>query len=57
MGDIDIVKGLTVAIASLLGVYLGVWLKDLVSAKNHKKYLIIMYIIALLILIKKIFLG
>jgi len=57
IGDIDIVKGLSVAVASLVGVYIGIWLKDLVTSKNHKRYLLIMYIIALLILIKKMFLG
>jgi uncharacterized membrane protein YfcA len=57
MGDIDLSKGLIVAIASLIGVYIGIHLKDLVTSRNHKKYLLIMYSVALLILIKKIFLG
>jgi uncharacterized membrane protein YfcA len=57
IGDIDLTKALIVAISSLLGVYVGIWLKDLVTAKNHKRYLMIMYIVALLILVKKILLG
>jgi len=57
IGDIDLNKGLFVAIASLLGVYVGVWLKDHVSSHNHKRYLMIMYIVALLILVKKMLLG
>ena len=57
IGDIDLNKGLFVAVASLLGVYIGIWLKDHVTSKNHKRYLMIMYIIAILILIKKMLLG
>jgi len=56
-GTIDLEKGIYVAVASLLGVYIGVWLKDHVTASKHKLYLLIMYSVALLILIKKMFLG
>jgi len=56
-GIIDLEKGLYVAVASLLGVYIGIWLKDHVSSSQHKFYLLIMYMVALLILIKKMFLG
>jgi len=56
-GTIDLEKGLFVAVASLVGVFLGIWLKDKVSSKQHKLYLLIMYGVALLILIKKMFLG
>jgi len=56
-GSIDLEKGIYVAVASLAGVYLGIWLKEHVSSKQHKTYLLIMYSIALLILIKKMFLG
>ena len=57
IGDIDLNKGLFVATASLLGVYIGIWLKEHVSSKNHKRYLMVMYIVALLILVKKMLLG
>jgi len=57
VGHIDLEKGLYVAIASLIGVYGGIWLKDHVSSSKHKLYLLIMYGVALLILIKKMFLG
>ena len=57
VGHIDLEKGLYVASASLLGVYIGIWLKDHVSSSQHKLYLLIMYGVALLILIKKMFLG
>ncbi len=56
-GTIDLEKGIYVAVASLLGVYIGIWLKDHVTASRHKLYLLIMYSVALLILIKKMFLG
>jgi uncharacterized membrane protein YfcA len=57
LGDIDLKKGLIVATASLIGVYFGIWLKEHVTSSKHKLYLLIMYSIALLILIKKIVLG
>jgi len=57
VGHIDLEKGLYVAVASLGGVFIGVWLKDHVSSSNHKRYLLIMYLVALLILIKKMFIG
>jgi len=56
-GTIDIGKGIYVAIASLIGVYIGIWLKDHVHDTHHKLYLLIMYLVATLILIKKMFLG
>jgi uncharacterized membrane protein YfcA len=56
-GTIDIEKGLYVAVASLLGVFIGIWLKDQVSSSKHKTYLLIMYIVAMLLLMKKMFLG
>jgi len=56
-GGVDLEKSLYVAVASLLGVYGGIWLKDHVSASHHKLYLLIMYSVAMLILMKKIFLG
>ena len=56
-GTIDLEKGIYVAVASLIGVYMGIWLKDHVTASKHKLYLMIMYSVALLILIKKMFLG
>jgi len=57
VGHIDLGKGIYVAVASLVGVYFGVWLKDHVSSSKHKLYLLIMYGVALSILIKKMFLG
>jgi len=53
-GTIDFHNGLIVAIASLLGVALGIWLKDHVSSKNHKTALVILYIITIAMLVNKI---
>jgi len=57
VGHVDLEKGLFVAVASLFGVSIGIWLKDHVTSSQHKLYLLIMYSVALLILIKKMFLG
>jgi uncharacterized membrane protein YfcA len=57
LGDIDLEKGLFVAVASLVGVYFGIWLKEHVTSSRHKIYLLIMYSTALLILANKMFLG
>jgi len=54
-GTIDFHNGLVVAIASLVGVTFGIWLKDHVSSKNHKMSLLVLYVFALGMLIKKIF--
>jgi uncharacterized membrane protein YfcA len=56
VGEIDLNQGLMVAVSSLLGVFVGVSLKDKVSARNHKRYLMVMYLVALMILVKKMFL-
>jgi len=56
-GTLDLTQGLYVAVASLVGVYGGIWLKEHVHDSHHKLYLLIMYLVATLILMKKIFLG
>lgn len=56
-GTLDLERGLYVAVASLLGVFIGIWLKDQVSSEKHKTYLLIMYIVAMSLLMKKMFLG
>ena len=53
-GTIDFENGLIVAGASLIGVTFGIWLKDHVNSKNHKTALLILYIFAIVMLIKKI---
>jgi uncharacterized membrane protein YfcA len=54
-GTIDFHNGLVVAVASLVGVTLGIWLKDHVTSKNHKMALLALYVFALGMLVKKIF--
>jgi hypothetical protein len=53
-GTIDFHNGLIVAIASLIGVTLGIWLKDHVTSKNHKFLLLCLYVLALYMLVDKI---
>ena len=50
-GTIDFNNGLVVAIASLLGVSIGIWLKDHVTSKNHKTLLLVLYIFTIGLLI------
>ena len=52
-GTIDFNNGMVVALASLIGVALGIWLKDHVTSKNHKMALMALYMFALVMLIKK----
>jgi len=56
-GTLDLERGLYVAVPSLLGVFIGIWLKDQISSEKHKTYLLIMYIVAMSLLMKKMFLG
>jgi len=53
-GTIDFQNGLVVAVASLVGVTLGIWLKDHVTSKNHKMALLALYVFAIAMLVKKI---
>lgn len=52
-GTIDFNNGLLVAVASLAGVAIGIWLKDHVSSKRHKTALLALYVFALGMLMKK----
>jgi hypothetical protein len=53
-GSIDFSNALVVAVASLLGVGIGIWLKDHITSKNHKMALLALYVFALAMLVKKI---
>lgn len=55
-GSIDFQNGLIVAVASLAGVTLGIWLKDKVKSTHHKMALMALYLFALGMLIRKVFL-
>jgi len=51
--NIDLENGFIVAISSLIGVFIGIWLKDYITSKNHKNLLILLYFITLFMMIKK----
>lgn len=53
-GTVDFHHGMVVAIASLAGVAFGIWLKDHVTSKNHKTALLILYMITIVMMVKKI---
>jgi len=55
-GSIDFAHALIVAVASLIGVAIGIWLKDKISSKNHKTALLLLYVFALGMLVKKMWL-
>ncbi len=46
---------LSVSVAALVGVMIGVWLKDIVKDSHHRTSLIVLYLLILGLLIKKIF--
>lgn len=53
-GHLDIINGLNVGIASLVGVFIGIWLKDHVTSHKHKLLIIGLYSISLLLMVNKI---
>jgi len=53
-GHLDIINGLYVGVASLVGVFIGIWLKDLVTSRKHTLLIIGLYSISLLLMVKKI---
>jgi len=54
-GEIDLVNGAILGTGSLIGVYLGIWLKEHVSNKSHKNFIVAMYSIILAIMVYKMF--
>ena len=55
MGDIDYKSGIVIGLSSLIGVYIGIHLKDKVDTVLQKKLLIGFYLLVVLYLIKRIF--
>ncbi|MEA3490459.1 MAG: sulfite exporter TauE/SafE family protein [Campylobacterota bacterium] len=55
--EIDLVNGSIIGISSLFGVYIGIWFKEKIHAKNHKQFIIGMYIFILGIMAYKMFLS
>ena len=56
-GHIDYRDGFIIGIASLIGVQFGIWLAGRTHHKKHKRALIVLYSIILLLMVKKIVLG
>jgi len=54
---IDYIDGFIIGSASLLGVQIGIWIASKTESKRHKKALMILYVIILILMLKKIFLG
>ena len=52
-GTIDFHNGLVVAIASLIGVTLGIWMKEHVKDTHHKTALVLLYVFATVMLMRK----
>lgn len=55
-GTLDFKSGVIIGLASLLGVYVGIMLKDAVSVKLQKNLLIGFYLLVVLYLAKRVFL-
>lgn len=55
-GDIDVQSGVIIGLASLVGVYIGIILKDAVSASLQRNLLVGFYLAVVLYLIQRIFL-
>ncbi len=53
-GQIDLINGAILGVGSLMGVYLGIWLKEHVDNRRHKNFIVIMYSIILAIMVYKI---
>jgi uncharacterized membrane protein YfcA len=55
LNSIDIKSGLIIGISSLIGVFIGIWLKEHVSNQKHKNLIIGLYSISLILMINKTF--
>jgi len=54
-GQIDLYSGVIVGVGSLLGVWIGIWLKEHVDNRRHKNFIVGMYTIILAIMVYKMF--
>ena len=52
--NLDLTYALSIGVASVAGVILGIKLKDIVHDNRHKQFLLIMYIVIILLTVKKI---
>jgi len=53
--QIDLIDGAILGVGSLIGVYIGVKLKEYIPSKSHKNFIVIMYLIILMIMVYKMF--
>ena len=53
--EIDFFSGIIIGLASLIGVYIGVYLKDRVDVRVQKKLLVLFYLLIVLYLAQRIF--
>ena len=56
-GQIDYWHGFLIGVASLFGVQAGIWLAGKTGHRKHKNALIVLYLIILVLMLKKIFVG
>jgi uncharacterized membrane protein YfcA len=54
-GEIDLFNGTVIGLGSLLGVRIGIWLKEHVTNRRHRNFIVGMYAIILLIMVYKMF--
>ncbi len=54
-GTIDFKDALIISIGSLIGVKIGIFLKEKIKSRHHKNLIVIMYIVILILMIKKSF--
>jgi uncharacterized membrane protein YfcA len=54
-GEMLYTQGIIVGIASLVGVYLGVKIKNKVQISSYKKYILILYILILILMVVKMY--
>ncbi len=55
VGDVDYESGSIIGLASLMGVYVGIYLKDKVDSNLQKKLLVGFYLLIVLYLVQRIF--
>jgi len=55
-GHIDFETGIVIGIASLIGVYIGIHLKDIVEESLQKKLLVGFYLLIVIYLLQRVFL-
>ena len=55
VGHINYLDGFIIGFSSLFGVQIGIWLSGKTESKKHKKALMVLYVIILILMLKKLF--